>query len=166
VVIIDTEQVLLALAAYVVPVALAALTIASAGADDRRGRVIAALVLMPTFYLAHYHLLLSLQGWPSNAGLPPRFDLAGFRITEPDPRSGSGGEILLWAIADEQRDPRVYRLDYARELHEALVDAGERQQAGQPQSGVVERRSGEGGQAAVQLRFEDQENGTLPPKAS
>jgi hypothetical protein len=163
---VDIQQVVLALIAYVAPIALLALAVSCACRDTGRAPVIAVLALLPLFYLAHYHLLQTLQGWPTRASLPTQFELIAFRVTEPLPGAGTDGEILLWALADESQRPRVHRVDYTRELHEALIDAGERQQAGQPQSGRVVQRSRDGNGGPAQLRFGNKDTGRLPPKTT
>jgi hypothetical protein len=162
----DSQHVILALIAYIAPIALLALAVSCSCRDSGRTAVIAALVLLPLFYFTHYQLLQTLQGWPTRASLPPQFELIAFRVTEPLPGAGTDGEILLWAVADESPRPRVYRVDYTRELHEELIDAGERQQAGQPQSGRVVQRSRDGNGGPAQLRFENKDTGGLPPKST
>lgn len=163
---IDIQHLLLVLVAYVVPVALLGLAVACTCRDRARVPVIAALSLLPLFYLAHYHLLQTLQGWPVRASLPSEFELVAFRVDEPQPSAGQAGAILLWAIAPDSPRPRAYQVDYTRALHESLVDAGERQQAGHPQSGRVVKTEKSGDRGPAQVRFQDRQIGTLPPKST
>ena len=151
--------------AYLIPVALLALLF---GTQRRRPRWLIAVVLMalPVFYIAHYVSVGAIQGWPSNAPLPERFELLAFRIEEPDPADDSAGEILLWAQQHDLEQPRVHRLSYNKELHQELVAAGRRQAKGTPQVGTrsSDKSAGATADERTAIRFHDQQRAGLPSK--
>lgn len=137
---------------YVLPLMLLAWVITGRNITRSRATLFVLLAL-PFFYLSHYLVVQHIAGLPSDQPVPDFFTLLGFEINEPNSRTDSAGEILLWLRADGSSSPRVHRLPYARELHESLSDAGERQAAGSTQVGVrrpisesaktTESRSGE-----------------------
>jgi hypothetical protein len=153
---------------YLLPVALLALLLVR---EKWRPRwlMVSVLAALPLFYIAHYHLMGALQGWPSDATLPEEFQLLAFRIAEPDPQNADRGQILIWAMADGQPQPRVYRLAYGKGLHQSLVRAGQRQAEGRPQVGrqrpaQAAARPGQQGERAPQIVFDDEQPATLPAK--
>lgn len=154
--------------AYVLPIALLALLLTRIA---RRSHllIIAVLATLPAFYVAHYQLLETVQGWPSDAPLPEAFELIAFDIEEPRPGDKAGGEILLWVNdrAAPAQGPRVHRLGYSRSLHESLVDAGERQRQGQPQVGRVASHADRPNAAADMrspISFSSEQTSRLPEK--
>ncbi len=154
---------------YVVPLALVGLVVA---AEGRRPRwlIIVILVALPFFYVGHYVLLKGMQGWPTEAPLPERFELVAFDVSEPRPMTEQRGDILLWVRTTQAQQPRVHRLDYRRDLHQSLLAAGERLSEGKTQVG--ERRAQHGGTRgesgdrppADNIVFRDQLRPRLPAK--
>jgi hypothetical protein len=154
---------------YLVPVALLALLLASAETRPR-WLVVTAIACLPVFYSLHYLLLEDLQGRPSGAELPTSFELLAFSIEEPQPGANQAGHILIWARETDADSPRVHRLDYDRDLHENLSDAGQRIATGTVQYGKrttsVADNGGRSDSAIDGYRFSSQPPKTLPPKAS
>ena len=156
---------------YLLPVVLMALLVTSE--TRRTPRLLTSLLIMlPPFYIGHYLLLQQLQGWPSNAPLPETFRLLSFQIREPDPQHDLAGQILIWIESDPQAPPRAHRLAYSKDLHQALVTAGQRQAEGKRQVGErrVEPRRARAGRDTersidgLPIRFRDEERPTLPSK--
>ena len=125
-------------ATYIVPLALLAWMVAGREVSRTRATLIVLLAL-PFLYLSHHILARQAAGLPTDQPVPESFRLLGFEVDEPDRKTGSGGSILLWLHGADAPSPRVHRLPYARDLHESLLSAGERQAAGTTQVGV--RRS-------------------------
>jgi hypothetical protein len=154
---------------YVVPLALIGLVVATEG---RRPRWLIAvtLVALPLFYVGHYLLLQGIQGWPTEAPLPERFELVAFDVSEPRPMTGQRGDILLWVRTTQAQQPRVHRLDYSRDLHQSLLAAAERQSEGKTQVGERSvRHAGTPGESgdrlpADSITFRDQVSPRLPAK--
>ena len=140
--------VLLTSAAYVVPIALLALIVAT-GRRQPRDLVVGVLLVLPIFYGGHYLLLQAIQGWPSGAPLPGQFELLAFHIGEPRVKLGDPGRILLWVGTPDRVQPRVHHLPYSKAMHQSLIAAGQRQASGTPQIGRrVARPAGTGGDTA------------------
>ena len=161
------EATLLLSAAYLLPIALIALLMVGKAPSARRK--ILLLAALPAFYIAHFLGLQAIQGWPARTPPPDDFQLLAHSIREPGPRAGDDGEILLWLRRGPDQPPRVHRLAYDRQLHQALTEAGERQAAGRPQRGYrrhQEATSGDGPspESAARLRFEDDTPRGLPAK--
>ena len=113
--------------AYVLPLAMIGLLYAARA--SRRHRLIMALLgALPIFYISHYLLFKQLEGWPSDAPLPDRFQLLAYQIAEPDPQHDRRGEILMWITSDPASQPRAHRLAYSKALHQALVMPAEDRQ--------------------------------------
>lgn len=149
---------------YLFPIALVALLLGS-GKSHPRWLVIALLVALPVFYIAHYQLIERIQGWPSDASLPVQFRLLAFEVTEPDSRRGIDGEILIWARGPDAAQPRVHRLPYAKALHQRLIDAGDRQRDGQRQVGRTEQQADSLlAPRREEVRFSDEQRPALPQK--
>ncbi|CAD5373883.1 conserved hypothetical protein [Rubrivivax sp. A210] len=86
-------------------------------------------------------------GWPSTDALPERFVLLAAVIEEPTARSK--GALYVWLNALENgkpaREPRAYRLPYAKDLHNLLDDGMKKVRQGVSQMGTAEPRSGSRG---------------------
>ena len=152
--------------AYVLPIAL--LGLATTTVRQRsRWLMIVALVALPVFYTGHYLLLQAIQGWPVDSAPPDEFRLLGFDVREPD--STSSGEILIWIRSEGQASPRVHRLPYTRELHQAISKAGQRLAQGSPQRGTRLDPGDSNGMAGSRahggtLSFHDEQPRQLPSK--
>lgn len=120
--------------------------------------------LLIVVYLAHLELL----GWPAAAKLPERFLLISAAVREPGKAGGDAGAIYIWArpVEDPAAEPRAYRLDYSRELHERVVAALASARDGTRQMGTVTGRGGAGAEEErpVSVRFEALGGRALPPK--
>lgn len=157
-------------AVYVLPLAL--LTWMIAGREVSRTRAtLMVLLALPFLYLSHHILARHAAGLPTDRPVPASFRLLGFEVEEPDHKSGVGGGILLWLHGTDEPSPRVHRLPYARDLHESLLSAGERQAAGTTQVGV--RRSagpatapGDAESGADEIEFRDEKPVRPPAKDS
>ena len=156
---------------YTVPLVLAALWL-SANPVRRPWQVIVVLVLLPLFYILHFMLLGRLQGWPAEAPVPDAFRLLAHRVTEPDPRTGDPGEIVIWLQAEGHERPRAHALPYDTGLHRRLNEAATRLADGRPQRGehrTEKRPVGTGASDDAEpgrgtLVFRDDEDRRLPPK--
>ncbi len=83
-------------------------------------------------------------GWPSSDALPERFVLLAAVIEEPSPRSK--GALYVWVNALDNgrpaREPRAYRLPYAKDLHALLDEGMKKARQGVSQMGTAEPKSG------------------------
>ena len=154
---------------YLLPAALIALLLTAQVRRHPRWLLSTVMLALPVFYIGHYLLLLQLQGWPSTAPLPERFQLLGFDIREPRPQEQDNGRILLWVKATDHEQPRVHALAYRKALHQELVAAGKRQEQGRPQFGTRNRHtpttaSDPSDSAPGDIRFSDAETRALPAK--
>jgi hypothetical protein len=115
-----------------------------------------AIVLVPAFGLAIWSSLSSYSGWPTSRALPEKALVLWAEIREPDEKSGDPGEILLllrplvekeeegftfFDYATPQGKPRLYKLPYSRNMHQAAETANGMIRAGKQ---VVLDGSGKG----------------------
>lgn len=128
------ENILILSAAYIVPLIFLALLMTQCTRIDVLQKI-ALLVLLPIFYLLHYHSLLGLPGWPSHQTLPDTFTLISQQIKEPDKRTNYPGHIWLWVQAEQNDTSRLYEMPYTKALHKKLAAASQRQSAGKQQQG-------------------------------
>lgn len=155
--------------AYFLPIALAAWWV-SRLAGQRARAIVLALLALPLFYLLHFHLVDTLQGWPAQTKLPDGFRLLSHVIHEPDTAIGTSGYILLWATPDGAARPRAFELAYDKALHTELEAAAERQADGRPQRGervkpITEQTSSSNNrQASPGIRVFDDPALRPPPK--
>lgn len=153
---------------YLLPVALVALLLTTRWLRSARWLLPSVLLALPAFYVGHYLILQQMQGWPSKAPLPTKFELLAFDITEPDPNTGRSGQILLWINAGDDDQPRVHRLGYQKDLHQELVAAGQRQAQGRPQVGTrgtgVSAAVGSNAAKKEVISFRDKVGRSLPSK--
>ena len=163
----STGLALLSTLLYLLPLALIAWLL-SERTRYPRWLLVGVLVSLPVFYIGHYLLIGALQGWPSTAGIPARFDLIAHEVTEPDIKAGKPGEILLWLRGSDETRPRIHSLPYDKTLHGKLVAAEERQVQGHTQQGHRRTtRPSEGGPGTHGddiIDFEDAPRATLPDK--
>ena len=142
-------------------------------------RVKAALVvIVSAFYLVTYFSLPPLLGWPADETLPKRFNLVAVYVQEPDKSTGAEGEIFLWAtdMAKGPRgaEPRAYRVPFSGELHQKVVEAGNKMRKGLPQLGELSEEplsrpdrptdAFRGGQDSVAIEFFDLPDPLFPEK--
>jgi len=96
----------------------------------------AVVFLTVTFSIVLWSSLSTLQGWPVESDMPPRFEIKWIHTAEPNKRTGSPGAVYVWAVdLDPQTarrkplymrlhrkgqglEPRIYELAYSRPLHE------------------------------------------------
>ena len=151
--------------AYVLPLALLALLVATAR-RPRRWLSILVLAVLPIFYAGHFFLLQGIQGWPVDSVPPDGFRLLGFDVREPDP--DSDGEILIWVQNNGQTSPRAHRLPYSRKLHRTIEAAGQRLAQGTPQIGTrshaAQSNDPTGDASGGVLSFYDERPRKLPAK--
>jgi hypothetical protein len=113
-------------------------------------------------------------GWPSKGGLPERFVLLAAVIEEPvknDP-----GALYVWvhALQDGKpvRQPRAYKLPYAKDLHALLEEAMKKVRQGVTQMGSAEPKRARGtflnwlrpGSDEQQMKVRDMPVPQLPEK--
>ena len=126
-----------------------------------------AIVLTSAFYFVTWWGLRESEGWPTGADPLGEFELLAFDVQQPDKRTDAPGAIYLWVRARHavEGTPRAHRLAYSEELHQAVLEAGERLRRGRRQQGQRRApsspRDGVGGSA---LQFRDLRLPTLPEK--
>lgn len=97
-------------------------------------------------------------GWPSHTGLPERFVLLAAVIEEPSRQSA--GALYVWINALENgrpaREPRAYRLPYAKDLHALLDEGMKKVRQGISQMGSAEPKQGPRGLAWLRPGSDEQ----------
>jgi hypothetical protein len=96
----------------------------------------AVVLLTVTFSIVLWRSLATLQGWPVETDMPPRFEIKWIHTAEPNKKTGSPGAVYVWAVDLDPRtarrkplymrlhrkgegsEPRIYELAYSRPLHE------------------------------------------------
>jgi hypothetical protein len=95
-------------------------------------------------YFAADRGLSDAWGWPSRTALPERFVLLAAVIEEPSKQSP--GALYVWVNALENgrpaREPRAFKLPYAKDLHSLLDEAMKKVRQGISQMGAAEPKSG------------------------
>jgi len=158
----------LLVAAYLAPLFLLGLLLLRARlAQWQKALLLAGL---PLFYVAHYHGLDDLLGWPSHKPPPETFVLLGQQVREPDKGAGKAGYIRLWIQAEGEERSRLYQLAYSKDLHQRLAMAMQRQAQGVQQIGKQVAAASDEPHAtmeqAVKIHFEDREAPRLPAKSA
>jgi hypothetical protein len=96
------------------------------------------------FYFHADEVVHRIWGWPSADPLPPRFVLLAAVIEEPSAKTK--GALYVWVNALENgkpvREPRAYRLPYAKDLHALLDEGMKKVRQGVSQMGSAEPKSG------------------------
>ncbi|MCC7413030.1 MAG: hypothetical protein IT495_15550 [Gammaproteobacteria bacterium] len=137
----------------------------------------AMVVVVSTFYIVTYVSIPMLLGWPTDDGLPRRFNLVAVYVQEPDKVTGARGDIYLWVTdmlaPPDQSVPRSYRLPFTPELHAKVVEAGTKLRKNLPQLGEIEEEEGKGsvpldttrmGQKSTRIEFYDLPDPLFPEK--
>lgn len=138
-----------------------------------------AIVLVMCFYLVSYFSFPPLLGWPTEQELPERFKLVSELVVEPNKKKGTSGSIYIW-ITDLAGDPayampRAFAMPYSPEMHEIVVEAGNKVRKGLPQIGEVSDGGDfdsiidpsdayQGGDVTIAVEFFDLPEPVLPGK--
>lgn len=106
------------------------------------------LVVGVTAFLFHAEdLVHRMWGWPSPDALPARFVLLAAVFEEPTAKSK--GALYIWVNGLEDgkpvREPRAYRLPYAKDLHALLDEGMKKVRQGVTQMGTAEPKAGRRG---------------------
>lgn len=142
------SQAILGLVAGFILVLVLLLVLMLRSAINWQSKLVAVLVASG-FYWIQYSALVQYAGWPSAAALPNEFVLIASHIREPNPASGDPG-VMYWWVAesnDRQVPPRVYRLPYRVDLHQAGDQVVQEQKQGKQYVGRTLQKSvaGDGG---------------------
>ncbi len=111
-----------------------------------------------------------LLGWPTHAGMPPRFNLNALHVVEPDKSGVEKGAIYLWvtrfATDTSGVVPRAFVLPFTPELQLKVTAAGTRLRKNLPQLGeVIAARSGDAhGRRARDFEFFDLPDPLFPER--
>jgi len=125
------------------------------------------------FYFAAEDLAHRMWGWPAADPLPERWVLLAAVIDEPSAKSV--GALYIWVNALENgkpiREPRAFRLPYAKDLHALLDEGMKKSRQGVSQMGTAEPKSGPKGFAWLRpgrdeqvLKIRDLPSPQLPEK--
>ena len=108
---------------------------------------LALVVAASGLYFVADERVHQMWGWPSADALPERFVLLAAVIDEPGARSK--GALFVWVNALEDgrpaREPRAYRLPYAKDLHALLDEGMKKVRQGVSQMGTAEPKTGNRG---------------------
>ncbi len=78
--------------------------------------------------------IVSIFGWPADSQVPEKFEVHYVLVQPPSKQKGSEGNIYLWLIDSQNKsefslfnlynsiegEPRAYRIDYNKQLHQQL----------------------------------------------
>ncbi len=110
------------------------------------------------FFFVAEDLAHRMWGWPAPDGLPERWVLLAAVIEEPSAKSP--GALYVWVNALEAgkpvREPRAYRLPYAKDLHALLDDGMKKVRQGVSQMGTSEPKAGPRGFAWLRPGSDEQ----------
>ncbi len=117
------------------------------------------LVAGTTAFLFHAdELVHRMWGWPSTDPLPERFVLLAAVIEEPSAKTP--GALYVWVNAIENgkpaREPRSFRLPYAKNLHALLDEGMKKVRQGVSQMGSAEPKAGKKGLAWLRPGSDEQ----------
>jgi hypothetical protein len=96
-------------------------------------------------YFAVYLALPTLLGWPSHEQIPKRFTLLAVHIEDPDPATGTIGNVYFWGAdlgPGRDRRPRAFRLPFTPALKATFNEAKGKLRKGIPQIGELEKYDG------------------------
>jgi len=147
----------------------------------------AAIVITSAGYYLTYVSLNGLQGYPTAASLPERFEVQWVLIDEPDKISGAEGQIYIWLreldhLKQPMGLPRAHSLGFDEALAErtqealTMIEGGERvvgfvqiveadPEEDGAESGKLKKRPGLGEDDANRvIEFKAVEQVDLPPK--
>jgi len=117
------------------------------------------LVVGVTAFLFHAdELVHRIGGWPSADTLPERFVLLAAVFEEPNAKAP--GALYVWVNALENgrpvKEPRAYRLPYAKDLHALLDEGMKKVRQGVSQMGSAEPKAGRQGLAWLRPGADEQ----------
>lgn len=120
----------------------------------------ALLVLGTTVFYFHADgVLHRLGGLPTADALPERWVLLAAVIEEPSAKTA--GALYLWVNALENgkpvREPRAYRLPYAKDLHALLDEGMKKVRQGVSQMGSAEPKAGRRGPSWLRPGSDEQQ---------
>jgi len=131
----------------------------------------AAVAMVAVLGVCTWRAIPDLLGWPTHAGIPPRFNLNAIHVVEPDKSGVEKGAIYLWVtrLAADTRaiEPRAFVLPFSPELQIKVVAAGTRLRKNLPQMGEVvahARGSDAHGRRSVDLEFFDLPDPLFPER--
>lgn len=105
------------------------------------------VVAVSVFYFYAEDLSHRISGWPTPDALPERFVLLAAVIEEPGAKTD--GALYIWVNALEGtkpvKQPRAYRLPYAKDLHALLDEGMKKNRQGVSQMGTAEPKAGRSG---------------------
>lgn len=131
---------------------------------------LASVAMVACVVFATWRAMPELLGWPTHAGMPPRFNLNALHIDEPDKSGVDKGAIYLWvtrfATDTSGVVPRAFVLPFSPELQLKVAAAGTRLRKNLPQLGevVAARASDAHGRRAFDLEFFDLPDPLFPER--
>ncbi len=104
--------------------------------------------------------IVSVFGWPADSQVPEKFEVHYILVQPPSKQTGSDGNIYLWLIDLENKDefslfnlynsiegePRAYRVEYSKKLHQRLNEVLEGLRKGERFMGERGKGIGKAGQ--------------------
>ncbi len=128
-----------------------------------------AIAMVAALGFATWQSLPTLLGWPAAHGLPPRFNLVGLHLIEPDKSGTTKGRIYLWVtdigLGPASRTPRAIELPFDAKLQLKLGAAGTKLRKNLPQLGEILQstaRDAHGGRAPLDIDFYDMPDPLFP----
>lgn len=105
---------------------------------------LACVAMVAGLGLMTWRAMPDLLGWPTHAGIPPRFNLNAIHVVEPDKSGVNKGAIYLWvtrfATDTSGVVPRAVVLPFTPELQAKVAAAGTKLRKNLPQLGeTIER---------------------------
>lgn len=148
----------------------------------------ATIVITCGFFFISFLSVRQILGWPTNSGLPDRFELIWAFVEEPDETARTAGGVYVWAMTlpgsgsvdpaevhqpgvidtriKRGQLPRAYKLPYTRYAHEDVEKAITKMVDGVRQIGVTQRKPKKPGEHDTHspFTFFDRPDPILPPK--
>jgi hypothetical protein len=137
---------------------------------------LAAIAVVALLFHSTWNSMPALLGWPTDEGLPERFNLTALEVVEPDKSGEVKGEIYLWTtelnLDGTPRVPRAFAVPFHPELQAKLTLAGTKLRKNMPQVGERVTTPFESaaasvghGKAPINLDFYDLPDPLFPEKA-
>ncbi len=130
-----------------------------------------AIVLVAGLFWMSWRAMPELLGWPAQAGMPPRFNVAGIQVIEPEKNGASKGAIYLWvtgfATMHGEVIPRAFEIPFTPELQLKLAGVSTKLRKRLPQLGEVVPSKGQHsghGPTAIALDFFDMPDPLFPER--
>jgi membrane-bound metal-dependent hydrolase YbcI (DUF457 family) len=136
------------------------------------------IVVISAAYVMMYYSIPPLLGWPTDRAVPRKFALLAIYMQDPDPVTGSRGDIFFWAsnlAPGADKRPRAYRVPFTPKLKAVFAEANGKLKNHLPQIGETDEPDkgpfgvpkdwSRIGQKSINFEFHDMPQDLPPAKA-